>query len=109
MVIIFCFFLLSLHFAFFPTCDSYKCYGVTLLRCYAFAECSEPWSVGKDVAVALGYKDTVNALKTHIDDEDKNTVVFRDGIQGDPNKSIINESGLYSLALSSKQPQAKGG
>ena len=64
------------------------------------------WFVGKDVARALGYNNTRDALIRHVDDEDKNTVVIRDGI-GNPNKTIINESGLYSLVLSSKLPSAK--
>lgn len=66
----------------------------------------EPWFVGKDVANALGYKDTVNALKSHVDAEDKGgwqiTTQF-----GDKETTIINESGLYSLVLSSKLPTAK--
>lgn len=66
----------------------------------------EPWMVGKDVAQALGYKDTVNALKSHVDDEDKArwqiTTQF-----GSKETTIINESGLYSLVLSSKLPGAK--
>ena len=72
----------------------------------------EPWFVGKDVAVALGYKDSVNAIKSHIDDEDKMgwqnaTSPIFDSL-GRPQKAIlINESGLYSLILSSKLPAAK--
>ena len=66
----------------------------------------EPWFVGKDVAAALGYKDTVNALKSHVDAEDKGgwqiTTQF-----GERETTIINESGLYSLVLSSKLPNAK--
>nr|DAR37854.1 MAG TPA: repressor domain protein [Caudoviricetes sp.] len=66
----------------------------------------EPWMVGKDVAQALGYKDTVNALKSHVDDEDKDrwqiTTQF-----GSKETVIINESGLYSLVLFSKLPTAK--
>ena len=67
----------------------------------------EPWFVGKDVAGVLGYSNTRDALAKHVDDEDKNTVVIRDGIQGNPNTIVINESGLYSLVLSSKLPNAK--
>ena len=67
----------------------------------------EPWFVGKDVAAVLGYSNTRDALAKHLDDEDKNTVVIRDGIQGNPNTIVINESGLYSLVLSSKLPNAK--
>lgn len=66
----------------------------------------EGWLVGKDVAEVLGYKNTRDALSKHVDDEDKNTVAIHDGI-GNPNKVIINESGLYSLVLRSKLPEAK--
>lgn len=66
----------------------------------------EPWLVGKDVAEVLGYKNTRDALSKHVDDEDKNTVAIHDGI-GNPNKVIINESGLYSLVLRSKLTEAK--
>lgn len=66
----------------------------------------EPWLVGKDVATVLGYKDTVNALKSHVDTEDKRgwQITTPSGTQ---EMTIINESGLYSLALSSKLPGAK--
>ena len=67
----------------------------------------EPWFVGKDVAKALGYNNPRDALSKHVDEEDKNTVAFRDGTSGNPNQTIINESGLYSLVLSSKLPGAK--
>ncbi len=66
----------------------------------------EPWFVGKDVAEILGYSNTRDALLRHVDDEDKDTVVIPDGI-GNPNQTIINESGLYSLILSSKLESAK--
>lgn len=66
----------------------------------------EPWFVGKDVAEALGYKDTVNALKAHIDDEDKRGWQITTP-SGEQQMTIINESGLYSLVLSSKLPTAK--
>lgn len=66
----------------------------------------EPWFVGKDVAEVLGYSNTRDALSKHVENDDKNTVAIRDGI-GNPNQTIINESGLYSLILSSKLPQAK--
>ena len=67
----------------------------------------EPWLVGKDVAAALGYSNPRDALARHVDDEDKNTVAFHDGIPGNPNVTVINESGLYSLVLTSKLPSAK--
>lgn len=62
--------------------------------------------VGKDIADILGYKDTSDALKRHVDEEDKLTGCFTDSGQ---NRSmyIINESGLYSLILSSKLESAK--
>lgn len=66
----------------------------------------EPWFVGKDVAVALGYKDTVNALKAHVDDEDKGGWQITTPY-GTQEMTIINESGLYSLVMSSKLPTAK--
>lgn len=67
----------------------------------------EPWFVGADVATALGYSNVRDAIAKHIDNEDKNTVAIRDGIQGNPNKTVINESGIYSLVFSSKLPTAK--
>lgn len=68
---------------------------------------NEPWFVGGDVAAALGYSNVRDALSKHVDSDDKNTVAIRDGIKGNPNKTIINESGLYSLVLGSRKPQAK--
>lgn len=70
-------------------------------------ENGEPWFVGTDVAISLGYINPRKALADHVDDEDKNTVTIRDGIAGNPNMVAINESGLYSLILSSKLPNAK--
>ena len=67
----------------------------------------EPYFVGKDVAEVLGYSNPRDAIAKHVDDEDKNTVAFRDGTSGNPNITVINESGLYSLVLSSKLPGAK--
>lgn len=67
----------------------------------------QAWFVGKDVATALGYKDSVNALKSHVDDEDKKGWQITTLSRGDRNTTIINESGLYSLVLSSKLEGAK--
>lgn len=67
----------------------------------------EPWFVGKDVATALGYSNPRKAIADHVEQEDKNTVTIRDGIKGNPNMTVINESGVYSLILSSKLPTAK--
>lgn len=67
---------------------------------------NEPWFVGKDVAEVLGYSNVRDALRKHVDEEDKG-VAFCDTPGGIQSMSIINESGLYSLVLSSKLPSAK--
>lgn len=76
----------------------------------------EPYFVGKDVAEILGYSNVNKAIQTHVDDEDKKTLYFKGFShfgtslwKGNDfsNKTIINESGLYSLILSSKLPKAK--
>ena len=64
--------------------------------------------VGKDVATALGYSNSRKALLDHVDNEDKTDgVTIRDAIGRNQKAVFINESGLYSLILSSKLPQAK--
>lgn len=69
---------------------------------------SEPWFIGKDVADVLGYKNQRDAISKHVDSEDKNTVAIHDGItRGNPNQTIINESGLYSLIFGSKLESAQ--
>ncbi len=69
-------------------------------------EKGETFFVGKDVAMALGYIDTQKAIKMHVDDDDKLTRQIV--VSGQSRKVIvINESGLYSLILSSKLEQAK--
>lgn len=65
----------------------------------------EPWLVGKDVAQALGYSNPQKAIRDHVDEEDR-TVNESFTVNGTP-ISLINESGLYSLVLSSKLPGAK--
>ena len=68
------------------------------------------WFVGKDVAAALGYSNTNDALSRHVDPEDKyqgEGVAFPDPHGTLQYPTIINESGLYSLVLSSKLPTAK--
>ena len=67
---------------------------------------SDIWFVGKDVAEVLGYSNTRDALAKHVDNEDKADVAIHDGRQN-RSMTIINESGLYSLVLSSKLPNAK--
>lgn len=66
----------------------------------------EPWFVGKDVADILGYSNSRDALAKRVDEEDKG-VAKCDTLGGTQELTIINESGLYSLILSSKLPQAK--
>lgn len=68
----------------------------------------EPYFVGKDVADILGYADPRKAIIDHVDEEDKTDgVTIRDSIGREQNPVCINESGLYSLILSSKLPTAK--
>ena len=70
----------------------------------------EPWLVGKDVAEALGYANPRDALAKHVDPEDKRQddgVAIYDPMGREQHPTIINESGLYSLVLSSKLPTAK--
>lgn len=66
----------------------------------------EPYFVGKDVASVLGYSDTDKAIREHVDDDDKKTYPAKMAGQIRHVK-VINESGLYSLVLSSKLPKAK--
>lgn len=70
----------------------------------------EPWFVGKEVAEILGYKNTKDALVNHVDTEDKTVIQRSENATFEiPNRglTVINESGLYSLILSSKMPKAK--
>lgn len=64
------------------------------------------WTVGKDVAQALGYKEPAKAVRDHVDPEDRG-VSKMDTPSGEQTMTIINESGLYSLILSSKLPGAR--
>ena len=69
---------------------------------------NEPYFVGKDVATVLGYSNTRDALSKRVDDEDKlDGVAICDSIGREQKSVVINESGLYSLILSSKLPTAK--
>lgn len=68
----------------------------------------EPWFVGKDVALALGYAKPENALSTHVDEEDKTiTLIQGTGSNYKSNTTIINESGMYSLVFGSRLKTAK--
>ena len=71
-------------------------------------EKGETFFIGKDVASALGYKNPSNALQVHVDAEDKTSYLIQvSGSNYKANTLFVNESGLYSLVLSSKLPQAK--
>lgn len=74
----------------------------------------QPWLVGKDVAEALGYKNPGKAIIAHVDEEDKRLEMLPQGadsqngnVSPSSKTALINESGLYSLILSSKMPKAK--
>lgn len=67
----------------------------------------EPYFVGKDIAEILGYAKSRNAIKNHVDDEDKKDAPIQGDLGGTQTMTVINESGLYSLILSSKLPTAK--
>ena len=64
------------------------------------------WFIARDVCRALELDNSRQAL-SRLDEDEKNTVILNDGNRGNPNMAIINESGLYSLALSSRKPEAK--
>lgn len=68
----------------------------------------DPWFVGKDIATALGYAKPENAIAKHVDSDDKTSTLIQGSGSNYKSKAIIiNESGLYSLILSSKLPAAK--
>lgn len=67
----------------------------------------EPWFIGKDIAAILGYERPAKAIQDHVDIDDRDAVPIQDSIGRMQNTPIINESGLYSLILSSKLPTAK--
>lgn len=68
---------------------------------------NEPYFVGKDVSSILGYERPTKAILDHVDADDKDEVPIRDSIGRNQNTPVVNESGLYSLILSSKLPTAK--
>ena len=70
-------------------------------------ERGETFFVGKDIAEALGYAKSRNALAAHVDAEDKEDALIQGPLGGAQTMTVINESGLYALILSSKLPQAK--
>jgi prophage antirepressor-like protein len=66
----------------------------------------EPWFVAKDVCDALGFTHTPSAIR-ELDADERDTVRIQHSTSGNPNVTIINESGLYSLILRSRKPEAK--
>jgi anti-repressor protein len=67
----------------------------------------EPYFVAADVTAILGYTNGRAAVAQHVDEEDRNTVAIRDGMRGNPNAAVVNESGLYALIFGSKLEAAK--
>lgn len=67
---------------------------------------NEPWFVAKDICDCLEINNSRQAL-SRLDSDEKNSVILNDGTQGNPEKSVVNEYGLYSLVLSSRKPEAK--
>lgn len=65
----------------------------------------EPWFIAKDVCDVLGLNNVSQAL-TRLDDDEKNSIILNDGTPGTPNKAIVSESGLYSLIIASRKPEA---
>lgn len=71
-------------------------------------ENDDVWFIARDVATILGYKKPENAIANHVDDEDKTSTLIQGSGSNYKSKTVlINESGLYSLVLSSKLPSAK--
>ncbi len=69
-------------------------------------ETSDTWFVAKDVCAILGLNNVGQAL-TRLDDDEKSSITLNDGTPGTPNKAIVSESGLYSLTLASRKPEAR--
>lgn len=67
---------------------------------------NEPWFVAADVCKALDIINSRDAV-ARLDDDERNTVVLTDGIPGNPNKTVVNEPGMYTLVLGSRKPEAK--
>lgn len=69
-------------------------------------EAGDPWFVAKDVCDILGLENSRKAT-TELDSDEKNTVTIKEGIAGNPNKTIISEPGLYKLIMRSRKQEAK--
>lgn len=68
-------------------------------------EAGDPWFIAKDACDVLGLNNVGQAL-TRLDDDEKSSITLNDGTPGTPNKAIVSESGLYSLILASRKPEA---
>lgn len=68
-------------------------------------ENGEPWFVAKDVCDVLGLNNVSQAL-TRLDNDEKSSIILNDGTPGTPTKTIVSESGLYSLTIASRKPEA---
>ena len=96
------------------TSNKKKCMDIQIFENEQFGQLrgmtieGEPWFVGKDVAQVLGYKDASKAVCDRVDKEDKTTLPIQQcGSNYKSQTTFINESGLYSLILSSKLPKAR--
>lgn len=69
-------------------------------------ENGEPWFVAKDVCDVLGLNNVSQAL-TRLDDDEKSSIILNDGTPGTPTKTIVSESGIYSLTIASRKPEAR--
>ena len=72
----------------------------------AMVKDGEPWFIAKDVCDILEVLNSREAVN-RLDDDEKDTVILNDGTPGNPNYAVINESGLYSLILGSRKPEAR--
>lgn len=68
-------------------------------------ENGDPWFVAKDVCDMLGLNNVSQAL-TRLDNDEKNSIILNDGTPGTPTKAIVSESGIYSLTIASRKPEA---
>lgn len=86
-----------------PEIQTFNFHAVTLRTLED--ENGSPWFVAKDVCDVLGLNNVGQAL-TRLDDDEKSSIILNDGTPGTPNKAIVSESGLYSLILASRKPDA---
>ena len=73
----------------------------------AIVKDGQPWFVAKDVCTALGYTNSTDALANHVDADERDSIAIFPRKRGTPIRTVINESGLYSLIIRSHKPEAK--